>query len=58
MICSLHLFHILCLGSSKSHLDNLAYPKAHWMEVNQETRENVYWVRVGSFSLFTSGVEG
>ena len=32
-------------------------PKAHWMEVSQEMRENVYRVSAGSPNLFTSGVE-
>lgn len=50
--------NLLCplwLENSKSHLDNLAYPKAHWMKVNQEMTENVYWACVVSPSLFAPG---
>lgn len=52
-----YLIHILQLDNSKSHLDISAYPKAHWVKLNQEMGENVHWVHVGSPSLFTYGVE-
>ena len=56
MVCSTSYSHSMAreIQISLKLPDN---PKAHWMEVSQEMRENVYRVSAGSPNLFTSGVE-